>query len=167
MYIIIVLIYVTCMYNLTLYYTLYNINTIRCITFRCLQNAGFSHTHRLSSSVCTQRIFVRAPNSWETSARTTTISCASTRKAIGLPPAPISLTHTCYTRSPPRDDNSHRSSLWDTHTSIVSSGSSLVLGASHHAGLVCLTHPTVRTAVLSRVRSTRVCARRRRIRRLT
>lgn len=61
MYIIIVLIHVTCrIYNLTLYfpYTLYNINTIRCITFR--RHGAYkmraSHTHTDYRVLCTLNV---------------------------------------------------------------------------------------------------------------
>lgn len=165
MYIIIALIHVTYrIYNLTLYSSR--------ISFTILTRFAISRfgaavptkcgllAHRSSGSVHTQRIFVRAPNSWATSARTTTISCSTTGKGqlafhphrfhsltrvtrVLLYETTIHTGHHCGPRTP-----AYRLEWIVSSTRRVAPRGA----SSPHA-------PTVRTTVLSRVRSTRVCAR--------
>lgn len=152
-------------------YTLYNINTIRCITFwrrGAYKMRGFSHTQIIGFCAHSTRIFVRAPNSWETSARhhynivryneegnwpstRTDFTHSHVLHASLLYGTTIHTGHHCGLRTP-----AYRlERLVSSTRRVAPRGAS-----SPHA-------PTVRTTVLSRVRSTRVCARRRRIRRLT
>lgn len=150
------------MYNLTLYfpYTLYNINKIRYITFRCrgAYNAGFSHTdYRV---LCTLNVSsyepqiherqVHAPLQYRTLQRGRQLAFHPHRfhsltrvTRVFLYGTTIHTGHHCGLRTP-----AYRLE-W-----IVSSAPCVAprAASSPHA-------PTVRAAVLSRVRPTRVCAR--------